>query len=92
MSAAIDDIDVVQQAIENDRKKAAASFSKIFAQVWELAQKLDVEIISRWAGVRHKDCGSVASENAEEYFRTAVFIPFVDHVLAQLQHGSKSTG
>ncbi|XP_072143732.1 52 kDa repressor of the inhibitor of the protein kinase-like [Dermacentor andersoni] len=84
MSAAIDDIDVVQQAIENDRKNATASFSKIFAQVQELAEKLDVEITCRRAGVRQQDRGSIASESAEEYFRRTVFIPFIDHVLAQL--------
>ncbi|KAH6946769.1 hypothetical protein HPB50_015061 [Hyalomma asiaticum] len=84
MSAAIDDIEAVHQTIENDRKNANASFSKIFAQVQALAEKLNVEMPGRRASVRKKNLGSNAFESAEEYFRRTLFIPFMDHVLAQL--------
>ena len=62
MSAAIDNIEAVQQTIENDRKNANAPFSQIFAQVQALAEKLNVEITSRRAGVRKQNLGSNAFE------------------------------
>lgn len=49
-----------------------------------LAEKLNVEMTSRRAGVRKQNLGSNAFESAEEYFRRTLFIPFMDHVLAQL--------
>lgn len=85
MSAAIDDIEAVQQTIENNRNNANASFSKIFAHVQALAEKLNVEITSRQAGVWKQNFGSNAFESTEEYFRRALFIPFMDHVLAKLK-------
>lgn len=42
MSAAMGDLDVVQQTIPTDRNSATASFSKIFAQVQAIANKLNV--------------------------------------------------
>lgn len=83
MSAAMDDLHLVQETIQNDRDSATASFSKIFAQVQAVANKMNVEITSRRAGVRQQDRG-VALENPEQYFRRTVFIPFMDYVLAQL--------
>ncbi|KAH9378826.1 hypothetical protein HPB48_010822 [Haemaphysalis longicornis] len=79
----MDDLHLVQETIQNDRDSATASFSKIFAQVQAVANKMNVEVTSRRAGARQQDRG-VALENPEEYFRRTVFIPFMDYELAQL--------
>ncbi|KAH9374599.1 hypothetical protein HPB48_012299 [Haemaphysalis longicornis] len=83
MSAAMGDLDIVNQTIQNDRDSATTSFSKIFEQVQAVASKMNVEITSQRFGARQLD-RSVASENLEQYFRRIVFILFLNYLLDQL--------
>lgn len=83
MSAAISDIEVVQQTIRNDRTSADEAFSKTFSKVTELASKLNMEITNKWIGTRQQHRGNIPEETSEEYFRKLMFIPFIDFTLAQ---------
>jgi hypothetical protein len=77
-------IDEVKDSISDLRNNMDVEFSKIYAEAESLAERVGAVIsIPRLAG-HQKHRGNIVSENAQQYFRRNVAIPFVDNIKEQL--------
>lgn len=84
ISAALNDIGVVQEATQKNREEADDSFMKIFSEVVDLATKFDVVISNPRSGTRQHRKANSPADSPEDYYRRNVFIPFIDSILSQL--------
>jgi len=67
------------------RDKAEEEFAKIYMRAAELARKLGVSLEKPRTTGRQRFRANMDADTAEEYFRRAVYIPFFDNFISQLQ-------
>lgn len=86
--AAINALKDVLSVLQKMREDANSSFKSLFLKVDEMAKLLDVEI-SRpripWRSVYRANPSS-ADQGPEAFFRTAIYIPLLDHVVNDLRN------
>jgi hypothetical protein len=77
-------IDEVKDSISDLSNNMDVEFSKIYAEVEALAERVGAVIsIPRLAG-HEKHRGNIVSENAQQHVRRNVAIPFLDNIKEQL--------
>jgi len=77
--------DGVKEILQGMRTKAEERFHDIFEEPEILCKGIDMEIkMPRRAQQQLYRC-NVPAESPEEYFKKAVYIPFIDHFLVQME-------
>lgn len=66
------------------RESVEIDFSKIYDQAIRIADKVDVQPSKPRSTVRMKNRANAPSETVEQYFRRNMAIPFLDHVITEL--------
>lgn len=74
----------VEDVFKAMRKDAESVFREIFNSVNELCVDIDVEIVMPRLNARQTKRCNVQVSTAEDYFRIAIFIPFLDSFISQL--------
>lgn len=78
-------IESITKSISNLRQNSETEFKSIFDKVKEICEKYEINIkiprITKTQIYRY----NVESSNPEQYYRISIFIPFADHLLAQLE-------
>jgi len=77
----------VTAVLSRKREGAVDSFADIWKQSCALASLSDTELVQsrHTGGGRQRNRANVPAASPEEYYRCTVFIPFMDHVLSDLQ-------
>jgi len=77
----------VTAVLSRKREGAVDSFADIWKQSCALASLSDTELVQPrlTGGGRQRNRANVPVASPEEYYRCTVFIPFMDHVLSDLQ-------
>lgn len=85
--SAYEDIKTVKTIIADLRKKPEKEFRPIFAKMMKIATAAGIEELSvpRRCG-RQTARNNVQSSSTEEYWRRAVFIPFLDHLNQEFEN------
>lgn len=82
---ALKNVDNVLEVVKKKRLDAESCFHEIFQKSSEIANALDVEISVPRLNKRQVNRENVEYSTVEEYFRRAIFIPFVDDFISQLE-------
>ncbi|KAK9710818.1 hypothetical protein QE152_g25803 [Popillia japonica] len=84
LCTALDSIKEILTVVENIRANAESDFRKFFVKAVNIGNEFGVEpTIPRQVGSqRHRD--NYPGATPEEYFRTSIFVPFVDDLRASL--------
>ena len=64
---------------------AGEEFAQLFSTIQSVCQKLDVEVCVPRRASRMTHRNNIPSETPEDFYRAAVYIPFVDSFLLQLK-------
>ena len=84
LSAALKLTEDSSSLLLNMRKDAESEFTTVFNEVKDICEEFDIDIfIPRRAGKQIQRC-NVMANTPEEYYRMAVFIPFLDSVISQI--------
>ncbi|XP_041472075.1 52 kDa repressor of the inhibitor of the protein kinase-like [Lytechinus variegatus] len=84
LAAAMSSAQILVQALVEMRSKADIDFNDIFLRATKTCDAIGVTInLPRLAGRQAQRC-NVQTNSPEEFFRIAVFLPFVDHFLSEL--------
>ena len=84
LSAALKLTEDSSSLLLNMRKDAESEFTTVFNEVKDICEEFDIDIfIPRRAGKQIQRCNVIAN-TPEEYYRMAVFIPFLDSVISQI--------
>ena len=76
----------VTAVLSRKREGGVDSFADIWKQSCALASLSDTELVQpRLTGGRQRNRANVPAASPEQYYRYIVFIPFMDHVLGDLQ-------
>lgn len=80
--------DILQETLTILRRKRGKSvevFSNIFEEAKNIAEEIDAEIkVPRLANIQ-KNRSNYPCDSAEDYYRKAIFIPLLDHVIEDLK-------
>lgn len=74
----------VTDVIKQMRENASVEFTAIFSVVTKLCADLEVDLVKPRITKRQTKRCNVQAESAEDYFRIAIFVPFLDSFLVQL--------
>ena len=78
-------VDDIVDVLEQRRQNADAKFNAIFCKVATLAQDLDVRLqLPRRVG-RQMNRENYEATDPETFYRQAIYIPYMDNILAQLR-------
>ncbi|XP_043932233.1 52 kDa repressor of the inhibitor of the protein kinase-like [Protopterus annectens] len=81
---ASEETSVIVETLKNIRSDADRKFKVLYEEVQELAsQVFTEESVPRICG-RQTKRSNITASNPEEYYRRNTFIPFLDHVIAEL--------
>lgn len=84
LAAAIGLAENVEEVLDETRRETEKQFNTIFSDVKTICDELNVDIrIPRLTGRQVHRC-NIAVENPEEYYRIAIFIPFLDSTKMQV--------
>lgn len=84
LSTALSHVDNIKSVFQNIRLHDDAEFQSIYNQASKLANEIGTTISMPRICNRQTQRSNVSGSSAEEYYRTSIFIPFVDHVIAQI--------
>ncbi|KAJ8926366.1 hypothetical protein NQ314_021275 [Rhamnusium bicolor] len=84
LCTALDSLKEILTIVENIRSNAESDFKKIFDKAVEIGNEFGVEptIPRRVGSQRYRD--NYPGTTPEEYFRTSIFVPFIDDLRASL--------
>jgi hypothetical protein len=85
ISAANDTIQHALTCLRKMREFPRQEFSSIFAKATSVALLLGVEIGTPRITGRQAHRANIKASSAEEYFLISAFIPFIDHLISQLE-------
>jgi Domain of unknown function (DUF4371)/hAT family C-terminal dimerisation region len=71
--------------LQSHRDNACEEFSVIFKKAQSICQDLNVELKQSRLTARQAHRSNIPSENAEEYFRRSIFIPYLDSIISSLR-------
>ena len=78
-------VDDIKQTYKSERENVDENFPKIFEKAVEMASKVDVKEAKPRVAARQKGKSNNPSATPEEYFKRNIAIPFLDHILENLQ-------
>ena len=87
--AASNEVRIIQKTLTNVRQVAEERFAKVYGNATKLAAEAGIEptmprICNRQTHRANPDSGSVSGQSTETYYRTTVFIPFIDNMVQGL--------
>jgi hypothetical protein len=82
--AAQNHITTLRQTVVNHRSSAEQEFAKLFAEIKRTAEDLNILIATPRVVRRQTGRNNVESSSTEEYFRRAVYIPYLDGIVQAL--------
>jgi hypothetical protein len=85
LAAAMQLANNVEEIFKDMRNNADTEFRQIYESVSKVCADLDVELVMPRLSVRQTKRCNVQADSAEDYFRIAIFIPFIDAFIVQLQ-------
>lgn len=74
----------VESLVKQIRNQADIEFKEIFMSVTAVCVDIGVDIVMPRISKRQTNRCNITAQSAEEYFRAAIFVPFVDNFLMQL--------
>lgn len=77
--------------LQSHRDNVSEEFSLIFKKAQSICEELDIELKQPRLNKRQVHRSNLPSENAEEYFRRSIFIPYLDSIISSLQIRYSST-
>lgn len=78
-------VELLQSSLNEKRSNVDSSFATIFEEAVQLAENLDVEVKTPRICGRQTQRGNVTNgSDVQFYFKVNIYIPFLDHSLAQL--------
>jgi len=77
--------DGVLDVIDDMRSNCQSVFAELFGTVEQLCNDIDVELVKPRLSKRQTNRCNIVADTAEEYFRVAVFVPFIDSFSLQLK-------
>ena len=84
VSLALKNVNVVRMSIQECRDKAELYHGRWFSEATNLANSLDVSVNKPRTCRRQTQRANMPAETVEEYYRKAVAIPFLDHLLQEM--------
>jgi hypothetical protein len=78
-------IEVVRGTLEGKRREAEISFADIWEKSTQLALEAETVLQTPRLSKRQQHRVNVPADSPEEYFRRALYIPFLDNLLSQLE-------
>lgn len=85
IKAAHDHITKLTDVFQSHRKNATAEFAVIFVKAKGICEELDVELKRPRVVERQVYKANYPSENAEDFFRRSIFIPYLDSLISSLR-------
>ncbi|CAK1584957.1 unnamed protein product [Parnassius mnemosyne] len=83
---ATDTINDTLSVLQNKRENVDVIYRQLFEAAKEVAEQLDVEIkCPRIVSKQIYRANNQPAQSAEEYFRTAIYIPLLDSIISDLQ-------
>lgn len=84
VSKALRDVLVITKVLEDHRLNADKFFNEIMNNVTKLASKVNVVISMPRTCMIQTNRVNIKAKDSEEYYKIAIFIPFLDHLITQL--------
>lgn len=85
LDTAAETISGLKSVLSSRREKAEEHFNMVWAKIEAAAEEVDTHLIPPRRCGRQGNRANYATESPESYFRQAVFIPLLDHVLMDLE-------
>ncbi|KAK3909764.1 52 kDa repressor of the inhibitor of the protein kinase, partial [Frankliniella fusca] len=85
LDTAAETISGLKSVLSSRREKAEEHFNILWAKIEGIAEEVDTHLIPPRRCGRQGNRANYATESPESYFRQAVFIPLLDHVLMDLE-------
>lgn len=82
---AFKEIKNLEELVQNYRHNVDSHFDQIYKQILEIAEKNDIEQSTPRICRRQQNRFNVQAENAQQYYKVTVFIPFINHLLSEIQ-------
>ncbi|XP_031338364.1 52 kDa repressor of the inhibitor of the protein kinase-like isoform X1 [Photinus pyralis] len=84
LSTALSHVDDVKSVLRGIRERSDEEFKSLYLQANKLASEVGATISMPRTCNRQTHRSNIGA-NAEDYYRAAIFVPFVDHVITQLR-------
>lgn len=85
LAAAVNMADDLNSLLNEMRENAELKFHELFSVAERCAKEIGEEIKTPRTASRQKHRVNIDSNSTEDYYRVAVYIPFIDHFIIQLQ-------
>ena len=90
LGQALGQVDQAVQFLKNARGDAEKYFSNLFAKAERIAEELQAEIIVPRKSDRQTHRMNVPAETPMDHYRLTIFIPYLDHLITQLEDRFRS--
>lgn len=81
---AFEEIKNLEKLVQNYRYDVDSYFNRIYKQILKIAEENDIEQSIPRICRRQQNRFNVQTENAQQYYKITVFIPFIDHLLSEI--------
>lgn len=82
---AFQQVSLVKSCLQDCRKEVEEFHSKCFDQATRLAVELDIPVTKPRTCKRQTKRDNMPAETIEDYFRMSITIPFLDHLISQME-------
>lgn len=77
-------VDEIHGVLQNWRRSAEEEFHSIFEESHRLCSTADVEMSLPRIGKCQTKCANYNTTSAKQYYRIAIFVPYMDHLIAEI--------
>ena len=81
-------IDEIKAVYKAERQNVDNSFQVIYNQSLAMAEKVGITPLMPRVASRQQHCSNIAAESVSDYFKKNMVIPFLDHIVVDLDHSS----